>query len=231
MIICKNASFGYEGQQVVSDLNFEINYGDYLCIVGENGSGKSTLIKGILGITPPMTGVLDIIVKKSEIGYLPQSSDLNGFFPASVNEIVMSGFCGKLGRRLFYTKAQKETAVNIMKKLNIDEFADNNISTLSGGQKQRVFLARALCAGTKLIIMDEPASSLDPIAATNLYSIIKEINQSGITVIMVSHDIKSATEYASHILHLGNKQLFFGTTEDYISNPYHNLMEGGKSDE
>ena len=231
MIICKNASFGYEGQQVVSDLNFEINYGDYLCIVGENGSGKSTLIKGILGITPPMTGVLDIIVKKSEIGYLPQSSDLNGFFPASVNEIVMSGFCGKLGRRLFYTKAQKETAVNIMKKLSIDEFADNNISTLSGGQKQRVFLARALCAGTKLIIMDEPASSLDPIAATNLYSIIKEINQSGITVIMVSHDIKSATEYASHILHLGNKQLFFGTTEDYISNPYHNLMEGGKSDE
>lgn len=227
MITFKNVSFGYEGQRVVSDLDFSVEEGCYLCIVGENGSGKSTLIKGILGITPPMSGSLSVNIKKSEIGYLPQTGISQKNFPASVKEVVMSGFCGRLGKGFFYKASLKAKATEIMNNMNITELAEKSISELSGGQQQRVLLARALAAGSRLLIMDEPASSLDPIAASQLYSLIEQINKSGISVIMVSHDIKSAVKYATHILHLGNKQLFFGETSEYIKSPYSSFLEGG----
>ena len=213
MIECINASFGYEGKAVVSELNFKISKGDYLCIIGENGSGKSTLLKGITGLLAPLDGEIMVSADKNDIGYLSQKVNAGEGFPASVKEVVMSGFCGKIGRRFFYSKSQKQLALDNMELMKISHLSEKNISELSGGQKQRVYLARALCAGSGLLILDEPASSLDANSAKELYSAAKLVNDSGVTVIMVSHD-ETALRYASHLLKLKNRQLFFGKVSD-----------------
>lgn len=217
-IICKNASLGYDGRAITHGLSFEVNAGDYLCIVGENGAGKSTLIKTVLGLTPPVSGEIRFSdgLKQNEIGYLPQQTPVQRDFPASVSEIVLSGCLGKSGFHPFYTKAQKKLAAENMEKMNITPLAGRCYRELSGGQQQRVLLARALCATTKLLLLDEPVAGLDPKATREMYEIIASLNRTGITVIMVSHDIASAVKYASHILHLGNTPKFFGSKEDYL---------------
>ena len=212
-----NVSLGYEGKAIVSELNFEVNKGDYLCIVGENGSGKSTLMKTLLGQKNVVTGKIEFGdgLKQNEIGYLPQQTQVQKDFPASVKEIVLSGCLNNMNLRPFYSKAQKKRANEIMEKLNINGLADSCYRELSGGQQQRVLLARALCATKKLLVLDEPVAGLDPVITKNLYRLISEINNEGITVIMVSHDIHAAIEFASHILHIGTKPVFFGTKEEY----------------
>lgn len=217
---CKNASLGYEGGIVAERLDFEINKGDYLCILGENGSGKSTLIKAILGLKPQVSGEIEWCgdVKKNEIGYLPQQTVVQKDFPASVREIVRSGCLSKCGLRPFYNKKEKELAESTMKQLQIDKLAKRCYRELSGGQQQRVLLARALCATRKMLLLDEPVTGLDPKAQFDLYDLIAKLNREGITIIMVSHDVAASVKYASHILHIGNhKQLFFGKTSDYIT--------------
>lgn len=217
LITVSNVSLGYEGKAIVSDLNFEVNQGDYLCIVGENGSGKSTLMKTLLGQKHVVAGKIEFGdgLKQNEIGYLPQQTEVQKDFPASVKEIVYSGCLNGCGLRPFYSKAQKKRAAEIMDRLNITDLAGSCYRELSGGQQQRVLLARALCATKKLLVLDEPVAGLDPVITKNLYRLINDINKEGITVIMVSHDIHAAIEFASHILHIGNKPLFFGTKEDY----------------
>ena len=218
LINVSGVSLGYEGNPIVSDLNFKVEKGDYLCIVGENGSGKSTLMKTLLGQKHVINGKIGFSdgLHQNEIGYLPQQTEVQKDFPASVREIVLSGCINSCGFRPFYSKAQKKLADENMKKLGIDDIAKNCYRELSGGQQQRVLLARALCATKKLIVLDEPVAGLDPIVTQNLYQLISEINREGITVIMVSHDINAAAEYASHILHISHKPLFFGTKEDYL---------------
>lgn len=201
-------------------MNFSVNSGDYLCVVGENGSGKSTLIKGILGLQKPYKGKILIgdELKQNEIGYLPQQTAAQKDFPASVFEVVLSGRLTALGRRPFYSKKDYEIAKENITKLDIQHLTKRCYRELSGGQQQRVLLARALCATKKLIILDEPVSGLDPVVTQELYRLIQKINsETNITIIMVSHDINSAVKYASHILHLKNKQLFFGKKNDYIN--------------
>lgn len=217
LIECSNVSLGYEGKPIVTGLNFEVNEGDYLCIIGENGSGKSTLMKALLGQKSVISGKItfDKSINKKEIGYLPQQTVVQKDFPASVKEIVLSGCLNGCGLKPFYSSAQKQEAKANMKKLGIDDLADRCYRELSGGQQQRVLLARALCATKKLLILDEPVAGLDPVVTQNLYTLIKEINRNGITVIMVSHDMKAAVEYASHILHIGHTPLFFGSKKDY----------------
>lgn len=212
-----DVSLGYEGKPIVKNLNFSVNKGDYLCIVGENGSGKSTLMKTLLGQKQVMSGKIEYgeSLKRTEIGYLPQQTEVQKDFPASVKEIVLSGCINSCGIRPFYTKKQKEAAVSNMKKLGISDLANKCYRELSGGQQQRVLLARALCATKKLIILDEPVAGLDPVVTQQLYKLIKEINDDGITVVMVSHDMEAAIKYASHILHICHKPLFFGRKEDY----------------
>ena len=218
LIKCENVSIGYEGQTVVRDLNFQINPGDYLCIVGENGSGKSTLVKSLLGLKSVEGGriVFGDGLKQNEIGYLPQQTDVQKDFPASVYEVVLSGRLNSRGLKPFYTAADKQQAYEKMAILGIRDLAKQCFRDLSGGQRQRVLLARALCATKTLLLLDEPVTGLDPIVTAEFYQLISRINRdSGIAVVMVSHDIESAVEYASHILHLQEKVLFFGTAEDY----------------
>lgn len=217
LINVSGVSLGYEGKAIVTNLDFSVNKGDYLCIVGENGSGKSTLMKTLLGQKSVISGKIEFGegLKQSEIGYLPQQTEVQKDFPASVKEIVYSGCLNGCGFRPFYSKVQKKRAADIMEKLHIADLADKCYRELSGGQQQRVLLARALCATKKLLILDEPVAGLDPVVTKNLYRLITDINKEGITVIMVSHDIHAAIEFASHILHIGNKPLFFGTKDDY----------------
>lgn len=230
LLTCHDVSFEYDNYQVISDLNFNVKQGDYLCIIGENGSGKSTLIKGLLKLKSPSKGTIVIgsDLKQSEIGYLPQQTDIQRDFPASVYEVVLSGCLNHMGMRPFYGKKEKELAVENMKRLGIEELKQCSYRELSGGQQQRVLLARALCATKKILLLDEPVSGLDPIVTADLYQLIKWINEElKITIIMVSHDLGQAIRFGSHILHLKNKQLFFGAKEDYIKSDVYHQMFGG----
>ena len=215
-LVCENASLGYDGKPIVTGLNFTVNAGDYLCIVGENGSGKSTLMKTILNLTPPLAGSIYMEgLKPTQIGYLPQQTQVQRDFPASVLEIVLSGFQGQRGWRPFYTKEEKAAASANLKKLGLEGFERRCYRELSGGQQQRVLLARALCATQKCLLLDEPISGLDPKATAQMYEIIEQLHREGITIIMISHDVGVALADATHILHIG-KHLFFGTKESYL---------------
>ena len=217
-IICSNLSLGYDSRVLVKDLNFTVNKGDYLCIVGENGSGKSTLMRTLLGLQPPMGGkiIFGDGLHKNEIGYLPQQTVVQRDFPASVKEIVISGCQSRCGLRPFYNETDKKIARMNMDRMRISEFENRCYRELSGGQQQRVLLARALCATRKLLLLDEPVSGLDPKVTSEMYSLIEELNvNDGITVIMISHDISAALKYANNILHIGNN-LFFGSKNDYL---------------
>lgn len=217
LVALRNASFAYDGATAVSGLNFEINKGDYLCIVGENGSGKSTLMKGLLGLMRPNSGeIIYTGLKSTEIGYLPQQNSSQKHFPASVYEVVISGRLSSRGVLPFYSKNDKKIALENMDKLGILPLRKKSFRELSGGQQQRVLLGRALCATKETLLLDEPAAGLDPLVTAELYSTINNLSKEmGITVIMISHDIKAAMECASHILHLQRKQIFFGTSSEY----------------
>ncbi len=219
LVSCQNLALGYEGKIILDNLSFSVDSGDYLCIVGENGSGKSTLIKTLLGLIPPIQGQIltGDSLHHNEIGYLPQQSAIQKDFPASVAEIVISGCLNRCGLRPFYNRAEKQLAAANMHNLGIADLAKRCYRELSGGQQQRVLLARALCATRKLLLLDEPVSGLDPKAATDMYQLIKRLNEEDqITVIMISHDIDAALSFASHILHIGTKRpLFYGKATDY----------------
>lgn len=217
-IICQNLSVGYDSKVILKNLSFEVNKGDYLCIVGENGSGKTTLIKSILGLIPTISGKLETGegLKSNEIGYLPQQTIVQRDFPASVKEIVLSGCQGRMGLRPFYSKSDRLLAEKNMKKMDITDLSKRCYRELSGGQQQRVLLARALCATQKLLLLDEPVSGLDPRVTAEMYQTVKSLNDEGISIIMISHDVDAAVKYASHILHIGNT-VFYGTTEEYVN--------------
>lgn len=231
-LTCDNLTLGYEGKEILSGLSFSVNRGDYLCIVGENGSGKSTLMKTILGLHSPMKGkiITGDGLAQTEIGYLPQQTLVQKDFPASVREIVISGFQGKCGLRPFYTKAEKQQALENMKKMSIDSLKNRCYRELSGGQQQRVLLARALCATQKMLLLDEPVAGLDPKVTAEMYSLISGLNKEGITIIMISHDIEAALKYATHILHIGG-EVFFGTKEEFKRGMFINdrsIFNGGE---
>ncbi len=231
LITCQKAAFAYEGNLVVDGLDFAVNAGDYLCVVGENGSGKSTLMKGLLRLKQPTAGSISLGdgLRAGEIGYLPQQTASQKDFPASVYEVVLSGRLGSRGLLPFYTKADRLMAEENMQRLGIEPLRRRCYRELSGGQQQRVLLARALCATKKMLLLDEPVAGLDPIVTQELYDLIARINrETGVTILMVSHDIRCAAECASHILHLQNKQLFFGTAADYARSEIGRLFLGGQ---
>ncbi len=217
-LTASHLSLGYNEKILVKDLSFSLNAGDYLCVVGENGAGKSTLLKTLLRLQSPLDGEITTGdgLKSTEIGYLPQQTQVQRDFPASVREIVISGCQSRAGWRPFYNKAEHLLAARNMARMDITQLSKRCYRELSGGQQQRVLLARALCATQKILLLDEPVTGLDPHAASDMYSLIADLNRKdGISIIMVSHDVDEAIQFASHILHIG-KETFFGTKEDYM---------------
>ncbi|MBE7049119.1 MAG: metal ABC transporter ATP-binding protein [Ruminococcaceae bacterium] len=229
LLCCQDLCMHYDSINAVCHVDFSVEEGDYLCVVGENGSGKSTLMKGILGLLPPSHGRVSLSgLTQGEIGYLPQQTQIQKDFPASVYEVTLSGCRNRRGKRPFYTKAEHCRAEEMLCLLNIQNIKNRSYRELSGGQQQRVLLARALCATEKLLLLDEPAAGLDPAATADLYQIIKNLNQNhGVTVIMVSHDIKSAVEYGTKILHMATNVRFYGATKDYIQTEAYSQLAGG----
>lgn len=222
LIVCRDAALGYEGRAVLTGLNLTVSAGDYLCVVGDNGSGKSTLMKGLLGLLSPMEGSIDRAaeLKSGAIGYLPQQTQAQKDFPATVYEVVLSGFLNQKGFRFFYTAAQKTAALQAIGKLGILELKDRCYRDLSGGQQQRTLLARALCAASRLLILDEPVTGLDPAAAQDLYKTLRYLNEKeGMAVVMVTHDLRSALENAQTVLHIGKTSWYYGKVEEYLRSP------------
>lgn len=218
-ITCKDLKLGYKDQVVADGINFSVEKGDYLYVIGENGAGKSTLMKTLLRLMKPLSG--EIIfgdgIKPYEIGYLPQQSLAQRDFPASVYEIVLSGNLSRIGQRFFYRKNEKKRAEENLERLGILDLKKKCYRELSGGQQQRVLLARALCATDKLLLLDEPVSGLDPRVTEEFYDLISELNQNGVTIIMVSHDIYAVENKAGKVLHIGERgQLFFGGKKEYL---------------
>lgn len=233
LLTVNDVSLGYDGRAIAEHLSFTVEKGDYLCIVGENGSGKTTLMKTLLNLKKPLAG--EIItgddLKPGEIGYLPQQTEVQRDFPASVMEVVLSGCLSRMGSRVFYSREEKQLAVENMKRMGILDRADQCYRELSGGQQQRVLLARALCATQKVLLLDEPVAGLDPKVTADMYRLIQSLNKEGITIIMVSHDVAAALQYAKHILHVGNR-VFFGPREEYSSSKLGRLFleqEGGEA--
>lgn len=217
-IECQNLTVGYDGRAILKDINFTVNRGDYLCIIGENGAGKTTLLRTLLGLQPPVSGkiLFGDGLERKRCGYLPQQTVIQRDFPASVSEIVLSGCQNRCGLRPFYRKEEKEYVHKRMEKMGIAHLEDKCYRELSGGQQQRTLLARALCATQEMLFLDEPVSGLDPVATEEMYRLIEQINREDhITILMISHDIKAAVAYADHILEIG-KQIFLGTAQEYL---------------
>ena len=221
--------FGYENYDVVKDVSMEIVSGDYLCIVGENGSGKSTLMKGLLGLIKPTGGVLTMAdeLKRSGIGYLPQQTPAQKDFPATVQEVVISGCLGKRGNRPFYSIEERKIAAANMEKLGITDLRKSCYRDLSGGQKQR---ALAISATDKLLILDEPITGLDPASTQDFYTVIRHLNRDEkVAVLMVSHDIGNIVTQANKILQLKQTVQFYGTVEEYKKSEFGREFLGGEN--
>ena len=214
LLTCEKVSLGYGSGVVVKDLSFKVSAGDYLCIVGENGAGKSTLVKTLLGLQKTLGGTITLNVTAGEVGYLPQQTQIQKDFPASVEEIILSGCLARKKFLPFYSAEDKKLSADNMERLGVTSLAHRCFRELSGGQQQRVLLARALCAAKKILLLDEPIAGLDPEAAADMYKIISELNRDGMMIIMISHDVDEAIRQATHVLHLGEK-IFFGASGDY----------------
>ncbi len=210
LLKCEDLVLGYDNTVLASDINIEIGTGEYHCIVGENGTGKTTLMKTILGLKEPLSGriIYGDGLSKNEIGYLPQQTDAQRDFPASVKEIVLSGFQGRLGLRPFYSPEQKKEALANMERMGISDLRDRSYRELSGGQQQRVLLARALCATEKMLFLDEPVAGLDPQVTVDMYELINRLNREDKTaIIMITHDIDAARKYATHLIRFESNEV------------------------
>lgn len=202
----ENVSLGYEGKAIAENINFSVKDGEYFFITGENGSGKTTLMKALLGQIIPQKG--KIVLNSNKIGYLPQSQLVQNDFPASVREIILSGCLGKnAGLRPFYLKREKKKAYDAAEKLGITDILSRSFFELSGGQKQKVLLARALCSAEDVLLLDEPVSGLDPESCEEMYNIVENLNKSGMTVIMISHDMKAVYKYAHNVFNMDKGDL------------------------
>ena len=208
LIQIKNLNFSYPTKKdTLKNINLKVKKGSFTCIVGENGSGKSTLLKCILGLNKGYTGE---IKKETHIGYLPQKSEIQSNFPATIEEVVLSGTISNNVKSIFYQKEDKERAKQVMQILGIYDIRKKCFADLSGGQQQRVLIARALCAGKDIIVLDEPTNGLDPSIAKQIYELLDELKkEQNITILMVSHDIERALNYADTVIELINGEIAF----------------------
>lgn len=215
LVEVEHLSLGYERQAVIHDISFQVEEKDFIIVLGSNGVGKSTLIKGMLGLIKPIEG--KITYHTDNIGYMPQETRVDPNFPASVLEVIMSGFINKVGIRPFYNKNEKKKALEIMEILKITDLKKKIFSELSGGQRQKVLLARSLCATENLLILDEPSNNLDQKSKSEFYTTLKHLNEGhNITIIMITHDIDSDSLIGNKVLALSQGGYYFGKTDDYL---------------
>lgn len=219
ILTIKDLNFSYGKIKILNNLNFELNKGDYLGIIGANGSGKTTLIKVLLGLLSPESGEVvyhQNIIEDNALGYVPQKTFGNHHnFPATVKEIVRTGLLANKGRLKFYNKEDSEKVIKTLESLKILDLKDRKINELSGGQQQRVLLARSLVSKPKLLILDEPTSALDPEIRQDFYEVLEEINKSGVTIILISHDLSAIRPYLNKVLLLDRKILYFGSLDNF----------------
>ncbi len=227
LVSCVNAGIGYDNKAILDNFNFNVFEGDYVCVVGENGSGKSTLVKTILGLTKPVSGQVKLhqILKNGAVGYLPQQTQIQKHFPASVMEVVLSGFLNSMKKRPIFKAAEKKEALRNLGRMEILNLKRKCYGELSGGQQQRVLLARALCAAEKILVLDEPVAGLDPTAATALYDILQRLNNEGMAIIMVTHDFKNIANMAGKILHISDGNYFYGSAKKYMDSDYTKIFD------
>ncbi|RLA66798.1 MAG: ABC transporter [Epsilonproteobacteria bacterium] len=217
VIDIKDLYFRYEKQSVLENINLQIEEKDFLAIIGPNGGGKSTLLKLILAIHPLQKGEIYVLGKSpskslGQMGYVPQNTNINIDFPIKVIEVVMMGHTRKERPLLGYGKDEILCAMGALTQVGMSDFAQNKIASLSGGQRQRVMIARALCANPKILILDEPTSSIDINGQKEIYKLLKQLN-TYITIIVVSHDISVILEYANKAAHI-NKNLSYHDISD-----------------
>lgn len=218
VILAKNVSLSYGTNRVVSSASFTINEQDFVCIVGANGSGKSTLIKAILGLIKPAAGTISFGdgIKREAIGFLPQDVKIDLNFPATVSEIVLSGTLGRLGLKVFYRREDRVKAKEALQQLGILKLNNTSFSNLSGGQKQKVLLARALAATSKVLILDEPSNNLDYKSRIEFYATLKKLNKSGLTIIMITHDLDTEDLIGNKIISIKESKVKCFATSDYL---------------
>ena len=218
MITLNNLTLKYDGNVVLQNVNFSVNEGDFICVVGENGTGKSTLIKSLVGLKSIDSGeVIYENINRSDISYIAQQNNIKRNFPATVLEVVMQGLEGRKNLTPFYKKEEKALALNALKKLGIETVANKLINELSGGQQRRVLLARALISPKKLLIMDEPVASLDTAAAKEIYTITKNLCENEkMAAIVVLHDLGNAIKYATKILWIKDDSHKLLSPGDYL---------------
>ena len=223
----------FSEQEILKDVNLHMHCGSLNAIIGKNGAGKSTLIRAMLGDIPH-TGDIEFRDTKDgrmqnlKIGYVPQSINIEKNTPVSVYDLLASYesrypvFLPK--NRKLYEKIKEHLRI-----FEAEELIDKQVCNLSGGQLQRVLLALAVMDEPNLLLLDEPVTGLDPIVTAEFYKLIQKINrESGIAVVMVSHDIESAVEYASHILHLQETVLYFGKASQYKKSRAGKAFLGGE---
>lgn len=216
-----NLSHIYENEVVLNDINFSVNEGEFVGIIGSNGSGKSTLIKLLVNLLPVQEGSITLcgkhvseLHKSNYIGFVSQKANsFNGGFPTTVGEVVLSGLAKKTGLFKMYTNSDKELCKSTLEKVGIADLINKNIGELSGGQQQRVFIARALISDPKLLILDEPTVGIDEHNVNEFYKLVASLDK---TVVMVTHDVEVLTKYATKIMSLNKSVQFYGDVNAYV---------------
>ena len=226
----ENLSFAYDREPILEKVNLEVDEHEFVAVIGPNGGGKSTLLKLIMGQLEPDGGRISVLGKapreaREEIGYVPQNTNVNLDFPIRVLDVVMMGNpkqhreAANRWERLFpvrYSDVERRCAYSTLEKVGMAEYLERRIGDLSGGQRQRVMIARALCAHPRLLILDEPTSSIDIHGQKQIYSLLKELSRD-LTVLVVSHDLSVITEYADKVIYV-NRQSY---THDLHGAPIH----------
>ena len=228
LITLRDVTIAFEGVPAVEHVSYQVNQGDYMVLIGENGSGKSTLMRAMLGLVHPCAGTVRYGdgLKRNQIGYLPQQTAVQRDFPASVEEVVLSGCINQLGSRFFYGKNLQRKAHEKMALLDIENLSEKPYRTLSGGQQQRVLLARALCATDALLLLDEPVTGLDPGSTQELYGLIRRLNREhGVSIVMVSHDLHGSMADANKVLVVDRGVSFCGSIEEYRRQRMEGMVE------
>ncbi|MBL3520656.1 ABC transporter ATP-binding protein [Arcobacter lanthieri] len=216
LINIKNLFFKYQKTDVLENVNLTIKNDDFLAIIGPNGGGKSTLLKLILGLLPIQNGIIEKNIKNSEVGYVPQNTNLNIDFPITALEVVLMGHISSKKKLFGYSKDEIFCALDSLEKVGMKDFANKKIGDLSGGQRQRVFIARALCSNPRIMLLDEPTASIDVKGQQEIYELLRKLNEN-ICIVVVSHDLSILLNYAKNVAHV-NRSLVFHSLDQVQKN-------------